>query len=126
VEHETSTDSGNSSSVTLCVSKCRLSLLAVSPDDDDVFAVQAEYSTASIVCWKLHFVDRQRCHIAYLSVTVAPDQDPANCNYSLRRYHLYATDVCLAFEMRIFIIIIIIVIIIIIIITSKPQLQAAA
>ena len=81
MEHETQTDTGHSSSVTLCVSKCRLSLLAVSPDNDDVFLSQAEYSTASIVCWKLHFVDRQRCRVAYLSVTVAPDEDPANCNY---------------------------------------------
>jgi len=86
VEHETSASS--SSPVTLCLSKHRLSLLVITPgddDDDDLFSVHAEYSIASIVCWKLDFVDRQRCHIAYLSVTVAPDDEPANCNYVLRR-----------------------------------------
>lgn len=76
VDHETS--AGNSSTVTLCVSKHRLSLLVVSPDDQNIFSIQAKYRTSSIVCWKLHFVDRQRYHVAYLSVTVAPDDDPAN------------------------------------------------
>jgi len=80
VEHETTTPAGSSSPVTLCASKCRLSLLVVSPDDNDVFTIQAEYSTVRIVCWKLHFADRQRCHVAYLSITVAPDDNPANCN----------------------------------------------
>ena len=87
VDHETTP--GNWSPVTLCVSKCRLSLLAVNPDDTDVFTVQAEYSTVNIVCWKLYFADRQRYRIAYLSVHVAWDCDNAHCNYQ----RIYFVDI---------------------------------
>jgi len=79
VEHETSVDS--SSPVTLCLSKHRLSLLVVSADNDDLFDVQAEYNINSIVCWKLHVADRDA--FTYLIVTVAPDGDLANGDYTL-------------------------------------------
>jgi len=74
VEHETSAD--RSSPVTLCLSKHRLSLLVVSPDNEDLFDIQAEYNINRIVCWKLHIADRD----AYLIVTVAPEGDLANGN----------------------------------------------
>jgi len=86
VEHESAAGPGGSSPVTLCVSHYRLSLLAVSPDDDDLFIVKADYRTSNIVCWKLHFANHQKCRIAYLSVTVAPDGNPANCNCNLFIY----------------------------------------
>jgi len=84
---------GGSSTVTLCVSKYRLSLLVVNQDDHNIFTVQAEYKISSIVRWKLDYVDRQRCHVVYLDVNVAPDDDLANCNFSFRRFNVMLLNV---------------------------------
>ena len=77
--------SGSSSTVILCLSKYRLSVLSVRPDDDNVFDVQAKYNTGNIVCWRLHFGDSQQ-QVAYVSVTIASQDDSANCKTTVTNY----------------------------------------
>jgi len=82
VERHTDSSEGNgSTSVTLCISDDRLSMLTVSTENDQVFDIQADYSTANIVSWHLRHDNRDKCRVAHLSVTVAADDNPANCNH---------------------------------------------
>jgi len=73
-----SSTTGNT--VLLCVTQYRLSVLTPG-GTDDAFNVSKGYSMNSIVCWKLHYSDRQNNRVADLAITVATDENPSPCTY---------------------------------------------